>query len=442
MDVIMLSIPRLLFCVLDIYMFCRFFKAIFDGFSSMRRLSIGCVLIAILSFIINSFGLTGLNLVFIPILYFGFALYVFQIPVGCALVYTIIFYTIFAGGEAALEIIFRFLSQNQIFMIAWQTSENEIFYFVIAYILKYFYLLAIERPLKKLEIKKEQKFAWYLIVIPISTIIILSSFMYMEFPVGYLQQVLISVGGLLLYFSNAVIFFILEKYHAIMKQIEEDRLYKIKQEAEDENIQNIMELNEKYRCYMHDFHSYLNNIRLLALEGETQAIINIINEKEGIMQEDVNKDFYCANSVLNTIFVEYSAKAKSRGIQIEIQVEKFLNVDFISDADIVSLFGNLLNNSIEAAERCCDGERIIKVCLYMGNQFILVFRIENTFKIKPNWQGNKLQTTKKESAQHGLGIGIVMKLAHKYGGVLTLEEKNNMFVTILTISSKVREGKI
>ncbi len=117
MDVIMLSIPRLLFCVLDIYMFCRFFKAIFDGFSSMRRLSIGCVLIAILSFIINSFGLTGLNLVFIPILYFGFALYVFQIPVGCALVYTIIFYTIFAGGEAALEIIFRFLSQNQIFMI-------------------------------------------------------------------------------------------------------------------------------------------------------------------------------------------------------------------------------------------------------------------------------------------------------------------------------------
>ena len=114
--------------------------------------------------------------------------------------------------------------------------------------------MAIERPLKKLEIKKEQKFAWYLIVIPISTIIILSSFMYMEFPVGYLQQVLISVGGLLLYFSNAVIFFILEKYHAIMKQIEEDRLYKIKQEAEDENIQNIMELNEKYRCYMHDFH--------------------------------------------------------------------------------------------------------------------------------------------------------------------------------------------
>ena len=203
-----------------------------------------------------------------------------------------------------------------------------------------------------------------------------------------------------------------------------------------------MELNEKYRCYMHDFHSYLNNIRLLALEGETQAIINIINEKEGIMQEDVNKDFYCANSVLNTIFVEYSAKAKSRGIQIEIQVEKFLNVDFISDADIVSLFGNLLNNSIEAAEQCCDGERIIKVCLYMGNQFILVFRIENTFKIKPNWQGNKLQTTKKESAQHGLGIGIARKLAHKYGGVLTLEEKNNMFVTILTISSKVREGKI
>ena len=82
-----------------------------------------------------------------------------------------------------------------------------------------------------------------------------------------------------------------------MKQIEEDRLYKIKQEAEDENIQNIMELNEKYRCYMHDFHSYLNNIRLLALEGETQAIINIINEKKVLCKKMSIKIF-----IVQTVF--------------------------------------------------------------------------------------------------------------------------------------------
>ena len=41
----------------------------------------------------------------------------------------------------------------------------------------------------------------------------------------------------------------------------------------------------------------------------------------------------------------------------------------------------------------------------------------------------------KQEAGHGLGIGIVRRLAEKYGGSVTMETSENKFVTILTLSS-------
>lgn len=44
-------------------------------------------------------------------------------------------------------------------------------------------------------------------------------------------------------------------------------------------------------------------------------------------------------------------------------------------------------------------------------------------------------TTKKEKQFHGMGIGIVKRLAEKYGGTLMLEEKGSNFITTLIISA-------
>ena len=144
---------------------------------------------------------------------------------------------------------------------------------------------------------------------------------------------------------------------------------------------------------------------------------------------------YNANEVLNTILAEYVLEAQNKGIELSVFVEDCLNVDFISDADMISMFGNLLNNALEAAAKCEAGHRKADVKLFMGNQYMLVLYIKNSFSVSVQWEGEILLTTKKEKQFHGMGIGIVKRLAEKYGGTLMLEEKGSNFITTLIISA-------
>ena len=60
---------------------------------------------------------------------------------------------------------------------------------------------------------------------------------------------------------------------------------------------------------------------------------------------------------------------------------------------------------------------------------------KNSFLVSVQWEGEELLTTKKEKQFHGMGIGIVKRLAEKYGGTLMLEEKGSNFITTLIISA-------
>ena len=64
--------------------------------------------------------------------------------------------------------------------------------------------------------------------------------MYMEFPEQPVLQILVCVGALMLYFFNAVIFIIMERYLDVMNQLKREEVYKIKQELEGDNLRNII----------------------------------------------------------------------------------------------------------------------------------------------------------------------------------------------------------
>ena len=98
------------------------------------------------------------------------------------------------------------------------------------------------------------------------------------------------------------------------------------------------------------------------------------------------------------------------------------------------MMGNLIDNAIEAAEKCNKGNRLVDVKLFMGTNYFLVLHIENSYSIMALKEGNRLLSTKSDPKHHGLGIGIVNSLAEKYGGSLNLEERENKFITTLTIS--------
>ena len=87
------------------------------------------------------------------------------------------------------------------------------------------------------------------------------------------------------------------------------------------------------------------------------------------------------------------------------------------------LYGNLLDNAIEACRKVPEGKRFIRLeNKYQSGKLLLV--ITNSKTIEKN---ENLKTTKKDSYSHGRGILSVQRVADKYNGTAGFTDKGEVF---------------
>ena len=88
------------------------------------------------------------------------------------------------------------------------------------------------------------------------------------------------------------------------------------------------------------------------------------------------------------------------------------------------LFGNLLDNAIEAAQET-DSRRITVDVNQKGHYLsVLVTNSIKTSVLKTNAE---LQTSKTDKLLHGIGVKSVKALVEKYDGMIDFFEKNGEF---------------
>lgn len=429
------SMINFLLCVLEIYMLNIFMSAIFLKRVSRKQWFACLIAAACIQHAINLQGIISLNFVGVSILFFAFSMLVFKITVKKAFIYTAIYYVVFAcGKEMAFEMLYRLLVDSFPWMERIFSFANGTIVYVVESLLAFLFLLFLRKYMKKIEIREDNSFDWYLLVMPLYSVLILFSFIYMDFPDEAYLQILICGGAFLLYFSNAVVFIILAHFTQMMNRVKIAELSLLKKDMEKENFENVVKINDVYRKYMHDVHRCFYQLKSLALSGENEAMVDIIDGWENNLKKEASNKLYTGSPVVNSLLSRCYDSAKERGIEIDIFVEDGLNLDLIQDVDKISMFGNLLDNAVEAAAECEEGNREINIRMFMGNRHILVFLIENTWTKKLRMDGEKLLSTKKDSGNHGLGMGISRELAQKYGGTLEWEEQGEWFVTMLTVS--------
>lgn len=179
------------------------------------------------------------------------------------------------------------------------------------------------------------------------------------------------------------------------------------------------------RKIRHDLKNKL--IGIYGIEDDNELIRTKIKEIIGEL-EDSKKNLYTDNCILNSVLnIKYSA-AQVADIKIEsnIFVPKYMNIDY---GDMGVLFGNLLDNAIEANQGVDRKKRWINVSVKY-EEHILIINIKNS-KIRGS------RRKKKGYLNHGIGLNSVKQIVEKFNGIVEVQDFGEMYEVIIREDMKL-----
>ena len=182
---------------------------------------------------------------------------------------------------------------------------------------------------------------------------------------------------------------------------------------------------EKVRSVYHDMKNHLLVLQRQINSPETAEMVEKL-QSQVAMYEDYE---HTGNDILDIILKEKSETAREKHIALSVTAD--LNgVDFIEPLDVSTIFGNGLDNAIEASEKLPEEQRAILVKAGRVQNFFSVL-IENS--CLQNREYTKQRTTKSDDFLHGFGISNMRKAAEKYDGQLTIKCGNEKFTLKILI---------
>ena len=191
-------------------------------------------------------------------------------------------------------------------------------------------------------------------------------------------------------------------------------------------LQEHMEQTARLR---HDFRHSVRLLSDMAERGDLEGLRAYLVQYENTLTEHVAVN-YCANSTLNALFRYYHEMAVSAGIAVAWKIE-VPNPLTVSELDLASLFGNILENGIEGCQTLPKGKRYFNLTteLRHGNSLYIVATNSFDGHIKKGKSGYR--STKRSGS--GIGLAAIAAVAEKYDGVLQVSNSGGEFFTDVVI---------
>lgn len=142
-------------------------------------------------------------------------------------------------------------------------------------------------------------------------------------------------------------------------------------------------------------------------------------------------DFYdmtvkTGNEVLDTFLTEKILQCEQNGIKFDCIVDG-ASLAFMSAPDLYSLFGNALDNAIEAVKKVVDPEKRIISLTVRRKLNMVTIHVENYFAGELDFEGGLPLSTKGDMRYHGFGLRSIRMVAEKYKGNVTVFAKDGVF---------------
>ena len=131
------------------------------------------------------------------------------------------------------------------------------------------------------------------------------------------------------------------------------------------------------------------------------------------------------NDALDLILTEKSLYCEKNKIKLTIMAEGG-DLSFMSNADIYSLFGNILDNAVEAVMKVEPELRAVTLSIKTVGNMIVVHE-QNYFAGKIKFVNGTPATSKNDTSQHGYGILSIRRIVEKYDGGLDISAEGDIY---------------
>lgn len=192
---------------------------------------------------------------------------------------------------------------------------------------------------------------------------------------------------------------------------------------------DMRENQEKNRQLVHDMKNHFIVLKEYEKEGALDKIGQYLDEISNELWIGENLD-WSGNKILDIVLSEKKRAAEKQGIQVKIEIPWLAEWKF-SDSDICALFGNLLDNAIEASEQVTEERRLLIVRIEKQNELLFI-EISNSAVKKPLEKDGEFVTTKAEREMHGYGWKSIKRVVDKYDGDIIYRYQENMFLVRIT----------
>ncbi len=207
----------------------------------------------------------------------------------------------------------------------------------------------------------------------------------------------------------------------ISKKEIENTLITAKEQAEKKYYD---EINTKYsetQMIRHDMKNHLTAIAMLLDDGKISDARMYLKEINSEM-EGSKLPVKTGVPVLDALLFKKIGIMKKSGIELDFTLAVNLLETGISEYDLCSIFGNILDNACEACNKLADNEKAITLTIKRQMDMLCIF-CENRYK----YINEDLSTQKQDKKQHGIGLRSIRRIAEKYDGTLDIEFQNEIF---------------
>lgn len=217
-----------------------------------------------------------------------------------------------------------------------------------------------------------------------------------------------------------------------------------KQEAEglklhDRMLEERCQEMQQTRQVVHDLKNHIIVLKKYSDEGREKELNKYIQDLYHELTIYGTQE-WTGIEILDYLLTQKVKMAQWKQIEIQIETQRIDSLLF-SNIEIVAVFGNLLDNAIEACEKLDIGERWIYLLIKKKNH-MLFLEVVNSKEHGTDERSKKNTGRKKKGGIHGYGLKSVCQIVERHKGQITCESTEGKYSVSIMVYGSNKGGKL